>query len=69
MYDYKVTIKRVEKFYDDIIVQATSKEEARKKADLLAKNGYSNFDYTKESRIIDEYIVEIRKVRSSAQKE
>jgi hypothetical protein len=67
MYTYKVTIKRVEKFYDDVIVQATSKEEARKKADQLAENGEINFDYTKESRIIDEYIVEIRKVRLSVQ--
>jgi hypothetical protein len=67
MHTYKVTIKRIEKFYDDVIVHATSKEEARTKANKLSENGEINFDYTKESRIIDEYIVEIRKVRLSVQ--
>jgi hypothetical protein len=47
MYTYKVTIKRVEKFYDVVIVHATSKEEARTKANKLSENGEINFDYTK----------------------
>jgi hypothetical protein len=64
---YKVTIKRLEKFYDDVIVDATTEAEARENADLLMSEGKYNFDYSKESRIVDEYIVEVKKLKTLPQ--
>jgi hypothetical protein len=64
---YQETIKRLETFYDDVLVDATSEAEARENADLLMSKRKYNFDYSKESRIIDEYIVEVKKVKTLSQ--
>ncbi len=59
MNQYRVTFKRIEKFYDSICTEASTEEEAREKANQLSINGDIIFDYSKESHILDEYIVEI----------
>ncbi len=62
MSKFKVTFKRIEKFYDSILVEASTKDEAREKANQLSENGEIEFDYLKESDIMDEYIVTIKKL-------
>ena len=59
MNQYKVTFKRVEEFYQTIFVEAPSPDEARQKADQLSSDGEIEFDYFKESDILEEYIVDI----------
>lgn len=59
MNQYKVTFKRVEEFYQTILVEALTQDEAREKADLLSSEGGIEFDYFKESVVLEEYIVDI----------
>jgi hypothetical protein len=62
MNQYKVTFKRVEAFYESILVEASTEEEARNQADNLSNDGKIEFDYFKESDILDDYILDIEKL-------
>ncbi|HEX4045632.1 MAG TPA: hypothetical protein VHZ76_08205 [Gammaproteobacteria bacterium] len=62
MNQYKVTFKRVEAFYESILVEASTEEEARNQADNLSNDGKIEFDYFKESDILDDYILDIEKI-------
>jgi hypothetical protein len=62
MNQYRVTFKRTEVFYQDIVVEASTQDEARGKADQFSIGGAIEFDYCKESDVIDEYILEIEKI-------
>jgi len=62
MNQYKVTFKRVEAFYESILVEASTEEEARNRADNLSNDGKIEFDYFKESDILDDYILDIEKL-------
>lgn len=62
MNQYKVTFKRVEAFYESILVEASSEEEARHQADNLSNEGAIEFDYFKESDLLDDYILDIEKI-------
>ena len=62
MNQYRVTFKRVEAFYESILVEASTEEEARNQADNLSNEGKIEFDYFKESDIIDDYILDIEKL-------
>ena len=62
MNQYRVTFKRVEEFYQTILVEAATQDEAREKADKLSENGAIEFDYFKESDILEEYIVDVENV-------
>ena len=62
MNQYKVTFKRVEAFYESILVEASSEDEARDQADQLSNDGKIEFDYLKESDILDDYILNIEKL-------
>jgi len=62
MNEFKVTLKRLEVFYQTIIVTASNAEEARSKADALSLDGAIEYDYFKESNIIDEYICDLEKI-------
>jgi hypothetical protein len=62
MNKYKVTFKRVEAFYESIFVEAATDEEAREQADKLSEDGMIEFDYLKESDILDDYILDIEKL-------
>jgi hypothetical protein len=59
MNQYKVTLKRVEEFYQTILIEAPTQDKARQKADQLSSDGEIEFDYLKESDILEEYIVDI----------
>lgn len=61
MNEFKVTFKRTEAFYQTITVQALTAEEARQKADKLSNEGVIEYDYFKESDLIDEYIIDVIK--------
>ncbi len=61
MNGFKVTFKRTETFYQTIIVEASTHEEARTKADKLSTEGEIEFDYFQESDVLDEYIIDIEK--------
>lgn len=61
MNQFKVTFKRVEEFYQSIFVEALTEDEAREKADKLSLEGEIEFDYLKESDILEEYIIGIEK--------
>ena len=54
-------------FYDDVQVIAAKKAEARENADLFMSDGKYYLDYSKESRIVDEYIVDVKKVKTLSQ--
>lgn len=62
MNQFQVTFKRVEAFYQTIIVEAPILDEARGKADQLSSEGTIEFDYLKESDLLDEYIIDIEKL-------
>ncbi len=62
MNQFKVSFKRTESFYTEVLVEATSHEEARAKADQMSLEGEIEYDYFKESNIIDEYIYEVEKL-------
>ena len=62
MNQYKVTFKRVEAFYESILVEASTEDEARDQADNLSNDGKIEFDYLKESDILDDYIFDIEKL-------
>ena len=62
MNEFRVTFKRTEAFYQTITVQALTIEEARNKADELSCEGKIEYDYLKESDILDEHILDIEKV-------
>jgi hypothetical protein len=62
MNQFQVTFKRVEAFYQTIIVEAPTLDEARGKADQLSSEGTIEFDYLKESDLLDEYIIDIEKL-------
>lgn len=62
MNQYRVTFKRIEEFYQSILVEASSQEEAREKAEQLSEEGAIEFDYFKELDILEEYIVEVETV-------
>jgi hypothetical protein len=62
MNQYKVTFKRMEAFYESILVEASTEEEARDQADNLSNDGKIEFDYFKESDILDDYILDIEKL-------
>ena len=59
MNKYKVTLKRLEVFYHSILVEADSQEQAREKVDRLSVEGEIEFDYLRESDILDEHIMYI----------
>lgn len=61
MNEFKVTFKRTKAFYQTITVQALTAEEARQKADKLSNEGAIEYDYFKESDLIDEYIIDVIK--------
>lgn len=54
MNQYKVTFKRIEAFYESILVEASTEEEARNQADNMSNEGKIEFDYFKESDILDD---------------
>lgn len=62
MNQYKVTFKRVEAFYESIFVEAANEEDARNQADNLSNDGQIEFNYFKESDILDDYIFDIKKL-------
>lgn len=62
MNQYKVTFKRTEVFYQTILVDGATEEEARKKADYQSEQGKIEFDYFKESDILEEHIVDIERI-------
>jgi hypothetical protein len=62
MNQYRVTFKRIEAFYESILVEASTEEEARDQADNLSNDGKIEFDYLKESDILDDYILDIEKI-------
>lgn len=62
MNQYKVTFKRTEVFYETILVNGTTEEEARKTADQMSEDGDICFDYFKESDVLDEHIIDIEKI-------
>ena len=59
MKQYQITFKRVEAFYQTIIIETETQEEARVKADQLSFEGEIGFDYFKESDVLEEYIIDI----------
>jgi hypothetical protein len=61
MNQYKVTFKRVEAFYESILVEAATVDEARDQAAKLSNEGEIEFDYLKESDILEDYILDIEK--------
>ncbi|MBX3709455.1 MAG: hypothetical protein KF702_06850 [Gammaproteobacteria bacterium] len=62
MNQYKVTFKRVEAFYKSILIEASSEADARHQADNLSNEGEIEFDYCKDSDILDDYILDIEKI-------
>jgi hypothetical protein len=62
MNKFKVTFKRLAAFYQTIIVEASTSEEARAKANEISLNGAIEFDYRNESDLLDEYILEVDKI-------
>lgn len=62
MNEFRVTFKRIEAFYKTITVAASDLEDALAKADALSFDGAIEFDYFKESDLIDEYILDVAKV-------
>ena len=62
MNQYKVTFKRIEVFYQSILVEASTEDAAREQADKLSDDGMIEFDYFKESDILDDYILDIEKL-------
>ncbi|MHB1949559.1 MAG: hypothetical protein ACYCQI_15780 [Gammaproteobacteria bacterium] len=62
MSEFKVTFKRTEAFNSTIVIDAQTADEARSKADVLSCEGAIEFDYFKESDLIDEYILDVEKV-------
>lgn len=62
MNEFIVTFKRIEAFYQPIIVNASTHEEARTKADKLSVEGAIEYDYLKESDVIDEYIIDVEQL-------
>lgn len=62
MNQFEVTFRRIEAFYQTIIVEASTLDEARDKADQLSLDGTIEFDYLKESDLVDEYIFDIEKL-------
>lgn len=62
MDQFEVTFRRIEAFYQTIIVEASTLDEARDKADQLSLDGTIEFDYLKESDLVDEYIFDIEKL-------
>lgn len=62
MNQFEVTFRRIEAFYQTIIVEASTLDEARDKADQLSLDGTIEFDYMKESYLVDEYIFDIEKL-------
>ncbi len=58
MSQFKVTFKRIEAYYQTIIVDAPTRKEARDKADILSCEGIIEFDHlSEESDLLDEYII------------
>ena len=62
MNQYKVTFKRTEVFYHPILVEASTQDEAREKAEVLASESAIEFNYLNESDIIDEHIIDVEKL-------
>ena len=62
MTTFEITFKRIEAFYETITVEATTAEDARKKADALAEDGEIIYDYFEESDLLDEYILRVEQV-------
>jgi hypothetical protein len=62
MNQYKVTFKRVEEFYQSVLIEAPTQDEARKKANELPEEGAIEFDYFKESDILEELIIDVEKL-------
>lgn len=62
MNEFRVTFKRIEAFYQTITVHALTAEEAHKKADELSIHGEIEYDYLKESDLIDEHILDVEKI-------
>lgn len=61
MNEFKVTFKRVETFYQTVIVQALTLNDARNKANTLSEEGMIAYDAFSESDLIEEYILDIEK--------
>lgn len=51
MNQYRVTFKRTEEFYQTILVEAQTPDEARERIKQLSENGAIEFDYSKVSDI------------------
>ncbi len=62
MNQYKVTFKRTEVFYETILVNGTTEDEARETADKMSEDGEIGFDYFKESDVLEEHIVDIEEI-------
>ncbi len=62
MNQYKVTFKRTEVFYETVLVNGTTEDEARATADKMSEDGEICFDYFKESDVLEEHIVDIEKI-------
>ncbi len=59
---YQVTFRRLEAFYETIIVEALNSDEARDKACALSEEGAIKYDFREESDVIEEYIFDIEKI-------
>jgi len=62
MNNFIVTFKRIEAFYESIVIKASDEEKAREKAYQLSEDGQIEFDYLKESDVLEEYIDSIEKL-------
>lgn len=62
MNEFQVTFKRMEAFYETITIQAATAEEARNAAEKLSNEGAIEYDYFKESDLIDEHIIRVEKI-------
>lgn len=62
MNQYKVTLKRTEVFYETILVNGATEDEAREKTDQMSEQGEIFFDYFKESDVLEEHIIDIEEV-------
>lgn len=62
MNQYKVTFKRTEVFYETVLVNGATEDEARETADKMSEDGKICFDFFKESDVLEEHIVDIEKI-------
>lgn len=62
MRQYKVTFKRVEEFYQSILIEALDEEKAREIADKLSIEGKIEFDYLKESDLLEEHLIDVEEI-------